>query len=169
MKKSFLIVLIIVAGSCSLTRPMYRYKSAFTIQQPTLLRTDGVYLQTKKGVTYYGEPYVWYRFHRFYENGRYYMSKSIDAINDSILKSTDKNGYKFYFRNKGNNITMELYGGGGFWGLGIYYEFAIVDSTSLTFRGDNNWSDKRIYEKYPDIPYYRYEFIPLDLSDMADW
>jgi hypothetical protein len=91
------------------------------------------------------------------------------APNDSILKSTDRNsGYRVYFRNNGNNITIERFSG-GFWAAGICYFFAIVDSTSLTIKGHNGMNDKRIDCEYDNRPSNRYEFIPLNLSDKADW
>lgn len=174
MRKRLTIVLVVVFGACSSTKEHTRFKfakSEFILQQPTLLRTDGVYLKTKSGIDYYGKSYSIHSFFRFYENGRCYISDLIETTifeipQDSILKSTDKKrGQRTFFRNKGNDIIIEFWGSSDF-GYGYYY--ATVDSTSLTINAHKGrwWIDTKYKMEFID----RYEFKPLNFSDnKTDW
>ncbi|MDR1761654.1 MAG: hypothetical protein LBR55_04325 [Bacteroidales bacterium] len=175
MRKLLIIVLVVVCA-CSSTKEHTRFKFAkqeFTLQQPTLLRTDGVYLKTTSGVDYYGKSYSIYKFYRFYENGRCYISDLIrtsifETLQDSILKSTDKKrGERTFFRNKDNNVIIESW-----WGyqVGYGYSYATVDSTSLIINAEKPrgfLAAKTDWGHFPDD--FRYEFKPLNLSDKADW
>lgn len=112
-----LVFIFLVFYACSTTKEHVNYKyarSKFTLQRPSLLRTDGVYLEKTSGINYEGKIIKGYSFYRFYENGRCFFFEWREGIpNDSILLTTNKKfGQRTFFRNNGNNVTIEHWGGG---------------------------------------------------------
>lgn len=164
----FFFIFFIVVYACSVKKEHTNFKfknREFLLQQPTLLRTDGVYLRNTSNVNYEGVTVVGYMFYRFYKNGRCYVSSWHTGIpNDSILRSTDKiSGQRTFFRNESNSILIELWGG---YYSGYIYEYGTIDSTLLIINAAKSrvfWSAKLKYSG--DI----YEFKMLDLSEKADW
>lgn len=169
MRNLLFILLFIVFYACSMTREHtdFRFaKGGFLLQQPTLLKTDGVYLNNTVGVNYEGKTITGYSFYRFYENGRCYVSTWQEGTpNDSILKSTDKGiGQRTFFRNEGNNVRIELWGGSY---TGYIYRYATIDSNFLlinAFKSREFWTKKQKYKV--DLIY---EYIPLNLSEKEEW
>ncbi len=167
MRNLLFIFVIIIFYTCSSEKEHsnFRYaKSKFILKHPTLLRTDGVYLRTTTGVDYNHDTFIGYSFYRFYENGRCYESKWKEGLpNDSILVATNKkNGQRTFFRNNGNNITIESWGGNY---VRYVYEYATVDSSSLTI----NAYKPRGFGASKHSLKEKYEFKKLNLLDKANW
>ncbi len=78
MRNLLFIFVFIVFYACSTVNEHTNFeyaKSEFTLQQPTLLRTDGVYLCRTTDVNYEEKTIIGYSFYRFYENGKCYTSE----------------------------------------------------------------------------------------------
>ncbi len=80
------------------------------------------------------------------------------------MSTNRKTGQRTFFRNEGNSVTIELWGGEY---TGYVYHYATIYSTFLiinAFKSRGFWTSKH---KYHDS--IKYEFKPLNLSDKADW
>lgn len=158
---------LLTSLACSSTKEHTNYKygkNPQMLQQPTLLRTDGVYVYV---FNYEGKNKS-YRFLRFFENGRCFASKHFDGAEmqkNSLLKIEKKDDSRTFYRNKGNEIIYENWGGS----YALYvYNFCTVDSLGLNYNGykSRSWTSSR--EIYPQPN--RYNFVPIDFKNKtADW
>lgn len=160
---SQIILICLLFYSCCTNQKHNRYRLAkenCTLQYPTLIRTDGVYIDNFKN-----NNISYFRYYRFYKSGHFFMSNLIKGnIIDSILRITT-NGQKTYFCNKGNNFTFDLWECS--YNTGYSYNFGVVDSTKMylkSYRYRGLFSDIVEYPK----PFV-YKFYQLDSLSNADW
>ncbi|MBN9298749.1 MAG: hypothetical protein J0I41_17205 [Filimonas sp.] len=163
MKYYVLIFFSLIISACSSTKGHnnYRYgKKPQILQQPTLLRTDGVYLSEEE---ISGKKN--YFFIRFYGNGRCYVS-DMEVGNPSIdsLSTQNKRGEKTYFRNKTNEVSYEIWGGYNSGYMYIYYKLDSIGMESWGYKTRGMSS----FEKYPRPT--KYAFIPINFKTKeASW
>ncbi|MBN9300003.1 MAG: hypothetical protein J0I41_23580 [Filimonas sp.] len=165
MKYYIIILLLLALLSCSSAKEHTNYKygkKPQILQQPTLLRTDGIYVNTYKGTN------ESYRFLRFFNNGRCFASKWFDGemIIDTFQTLNKSAGERTFYRNNGNEIIYENWDG---YNARYGYNFCLVDSLSLKKYGvkSRGWSS---FEKYPESMDMRLSFIPIAFKEKkADW
>jgi len=161
---TLLVFVCFTIGSCFPNKEHNRFKFAKNIQgiqRPTLLRTDGVYIDKFKG-----KDTCIFNFIRFYENGRCFSSKGFigEPDNDTFDNTKKENGQRTYFKNKKNSVIIEVWAN---YYTGYCFEYGIVDSTKLIItssRARGLFSQEDRYPK-PII----YEFKKVELTGTADW
>lgn len=136
-------------------------KNQFVLQQPTLLRTDGVYVKAfnKQNVNIYS-------FIRFYKNGRCFVSNSFNGMMnlDTLSSTYNVIGERTYFRNYGDNITYEEWGGNY---AGHTFVYGLVNVSSLVI---TSYRPRGIITTIKKLPEQQvYQFKPLSLTEVADW
>lgn len=124
------------------------------INTPTNIQTDGIYLHMT-----FGESDTVYRYRKFYEDGRFYISPlcsgSFNGVDSLVL---DSSGTKTYFKNDGDSFFYESYGGSY---IGYTYKYGVADEHELTITGykARGWFTSR-------IPHFeRSEFIEVSIID----
>lgn len=156
--------MIILSNACSSTKEHTKFrfaKTEFEIQKPTLLRTDGVYIDTFigfGGIKYYG-------FYRFYTNGRCFLSNLIKGMpcTDTLIRTSKNLGQRTFYRNDGNKITYEVWGG---YYTGYCYDYAVVDDSFFT---DLSYRPRRSFAAKQAIPPKKLKFRKMNFSDKPDW
>jgi hypothetical protein len=161
---SIVACLLNVFTNCSSTKEHTNYKLAkkpIPLQRPTLVRTDGVYVHA-----FNYRDIKSYRFIRFYDNGRCFVSESLDGvINSDSLASTSKTiGIKTFFRNKENNITYEDWGGSY---TGYCYNYGFVTNDSLIITSFRPRGISAVVQKLPEPEIYLFRY--LSTTNAADW
>ncbi|MBN9300000.1 MAG: hypothetical protein J0I41_23565 [Filimonas sp.] len=157
---------LIALSACSSTKEHTNYKYGKKpqhLQQPTLLRTDGVYLY----VFNYEGKNDGYRFLRFFENGRCFVSRWFDKmpLNDTLTTTRKIDGQRTYFRNEGNKVKYEEWGGAY---VRYIYVVCTSDSTGLNEESYKSRSFISTIHKNPKID--RFRFIPINFKNkFADW
>src|SRR5215471_6765627 len=121
-------IIVVILEACSSTKEHRKFKYAksnFILKQPTLLRTDGVYLNVD---TIKGIPYYFYM--RFYENGRCYVSDLTKGkpTEDSLRITNSPKGTRTYYTVKGNDLQYEAWGG---YYTGYVFVLVRIDSSKL--------------------------------------
>jgi hypothetical protein len=164
--KNFLVLLglLLIFSSCSPTKEHNNYKlrkRAFTLQMPTLLRTDGVYIETIKL-----RDSCEYHFIRFYENGRCFISTYFPGIvNDDTLKlSSKENGQRSFYRNDGNQITYEEWGG---YYTGYTFVYGVIYGEELQITSYRPRGFSTAIQSMPTRVIYKFK--QVSLSGDADW
>ena len=164
MRNLIIAILIDLLTACSATKVHVNFKYAkkeFTLQRPTLLHTDGIYIRMVKI-----NNADFYTFLRFFDNGRCYECNNIKGlpVTDSLKHTNPTIGTRTFYRNEGNKIKYEQWGD-------YYSRYAfvngIVDESGLTIISFKSRGIGSTEFKLPEPQ--RYKFMPLDLSDKADW
>ena len=153
---------------CATSKPSKKYKfsrTPFTLQQPTRLRTDGVYLY------HYWNQYIKknaYTFTRFYNDGRCYYQGYLEGDTSTHLFSkTDIEsapfGERCFYRNRGDTIIIERWE--------TYGRFSF---TKVILQGDTlidaGYTNSRHSKKYnPSLNDSRYVFVPVIFDDSTKW
>lgn len=164
MRHLIITIWIVLLTACSTTKEHVNFKYAkkeFTLQRPTLLRTDGIYIRMFK---MNNEDF--YTFLRFFENGRCYECNHIKGLpdTDSFKHTNPTRGTRTFYRNEGNKIKYEQWGD---YYSGYTFMNGIVDESGLTIISFKSRGIGSAEFKLPEPE--RYKFMPLDLSDKAEW
>lgn len=160
MPKYFCIIIYIALSvNCSSTKEhtSYRFSNdSFSLHQPTLLRTEGVYVHT---FSVKGENN--YKFIRFFKNGRCFVSKLFDGKPDSdTLSSINKSqGQRTYYKNRNNDITFESWDGGY---ARYTYTYARADAGSLSILSFRSRALGAAIQKLPAPVIYTFKEMSFD-------
>ncbi len=158
-------VCLVFLWQCSPTKQHDNFKlknKAIGLQRPTLLRTDGVYVQS---IETSGEGKE-YRFYRFFENGRCFASRFFKGLpdHDSLKVLSKEFGERTYFINQFDKAMIESWGGSY---AGYTKDNIIIDSASLSlvsFRSRGIFTSTFIMPR-PAV----YYFMPLEFKNSSDW
>jgi len=162
-----LIVIIIISVTCTSTKVHNNYrlgKKEFVLNKPTLIRTDGIYL-TKISPPFL--DYSWFKFIRFYEDGRCFYSHPFDSMpsTETLMKTDIKFGEQTFFRNERNSFKLETWANKY---VGYMYEFGIADSSSISIIA-YKYRGLSVKKNYEIVDQKIFKFIPLVSLDTSNW
>lgn len=160
LRCSCVLLLLFVAGCTRTHYEKFRItKHMVPLQHPTLLRTDGVY------VTNVSTPYngVHFKFLRFYENGKCYISNEIKGrpSQENLCAADPARGNFSAFRLRGSDLVYEDYA------PCYVYIHLRLDSTSLSEKHFEFNCTLYHNDEQAGTYAYTYTFFPVRFIDLG--